>query len=228
VRSISTRLELPAWGRGGPGGDEHRALWPSTARAVSVAGAVGCSSRQPLCLATRRFGCGGEVLPEVEAVGDLHRVRRSGPGAICIGTGPVPADHRWRSVLEQQSGQWLRVASRDQIDDAVVLAVDQHGAVVVSSFDREVVDAEHAGQFCSALRAAARRMTPSLVSVISWTITPSRCGRSLPMTSSHPSPNDRSWWTSITLHGTEPPSRGQNHPWVVRSLPIGPGARRAG
>jgi hypothetical protein len=144
VRSISTRLELPAWGRGGPGGDEHRALWPSTARAVSVAGAVGCSSRQPLCLATRRFGCGGEVLPEVEAVGDLHRVRRSGPGAICIGTGPVPADHRWRSVLEQQSGQWLRVASRDQIDDAVVLAVDQHGAVVVSSFDREVVDAEHA------------------------------------------------------------------------------------
>lgn len=38
---------------------------------------------------------GGQVLPEVESVGDLHGLRRGGPGGFCIGAGPVPADHRW-------------------------------------------------------------------------------------------------------------------------------------
>jgi hypothetical protein len=89
------------------------------------------------------FDRGSEVLPEMETVSNLNRVRRSGPGAVGIRAGPVPADHLGRFVLQEPVSQRLRIASLYQIEDAVVLAVDQDGAVMVSSFDGEVVDVEH-------------------------------------------------------------------------------------
>jgi len=46
-----------------------------------------------LVLDDQAFDRGGEVLPEVDAVGDLHRAGCPGPGALGIGTRPVPADH---------------------------------------------------------------------------------------------------------------------------------------
>ena len=35
----------------------------------------------------------GQVVPQVPAVGDLHRVRGAEPGGLGVGAGPVPADH---------------------------------------------------------------------------------------------------------------------------------------
>ena len=37
--------------------------------------------------------CLAQVLPEVETVRDLHRVRSALPGAFAIAAGAVPADH---------------------------------------------------------------------------------------------------------------------------------------
>lgn len=44
-------------------------------------------------LGDQAFDCSGKVLPQLEAISDLHRFRCSGPGAFGIGTRPVPADH---------------------------------------------------------------------------------------------------------------------------------------
>jgi hypothetical protein len=95
-------------------------------------------------LGDQPFDGGGKVPPKVEAVSDLHRVRRPGPGTFGIGACPVTTNHLGRFALQKPLGERRRIPSRDQIDDAAALAIDENGAVVVSSFDGEVVDAEHA------------------------------------------------------------------------------------
>jgi hypothetical protein len=50
-----------------------------------------------------------EVLPQVEAVGDLHRLRRAGPRTLRVGAGAVPADHLDPGVGAQPGRQRLRV-----------------------------------------------------------------------------------------------------------------------
>nr|WP_254550952.1 hypothetical protein [Catellatospora tritici] len=46
-----------------------------------------------LVLGDAPFDGGGEVLPQVEPVGDLDGVGRAGAGAVDVGAGPVAADH---------------------------------------------------------------------------------------------------------------------------------------
>jgi hypothetical protein len=48
----------------------------------------------------------GQVLPQVEAVGDLHRIRRPGPGAVGVGARPVPADHLHPGMSGQPASGW--------------------------------------------------------------------------------------------------------------------------
>jgi hypothetical protein len=83
----------------------------------------------------------GEVLPQMEPVRHLDRVRCAGAGPFGIGAGPVPADHLRLRMLGQPGGQRGGVAARQQVNDSAVLAVDQDGAIVLATPDREVIDA---------------------------------------------------------------------------------------
>ena len=85
----------------------------------------------------------GEVLPQVEPVGDLDRVRRPGAGAVGVGAGAVPADHLDAGMGGQPVRERLGVAAFQQVQRGAGLAVDQHGAVVLAAPDREVVHPEH-------------------------------------------------------------------------------------
>jgi hypothetical protein len=85
----------------------------------------------------------GEVLPQVEPVGDLDRVRRPGAGTVSVGAGTVPADHLNTGMGGQPVRERLGVAAFQQVKRGAGLAVDQHGAVVLPPPDREVVNAEH-------------------------------------------------------------------------------------
>jgi hypothetical protein len=67
----------------------------------------------------------GEVLPEVEPVGDLDGVRRSGAGTVGVGAGPVPADHLDAGMSGKPVGERLGVAAFQQVKRGASLAVDQ-------------------------------------------------------------------------------------------------------
>jgi hypothetical protein len=85
----------------------------------------------------------GQVLPQVEPVGDLHRLRCGGPGRLRVGGGPISADHRCSGVFLQPGCQRFGIPADQYVYDPVVLAVDQHGAVVMATLDREVIDSKH-------------------------------------------------------------------------------------
>ena len=50
-------------------------------------------------------GCLAQVLPQVEAVSDLDRVRGAVPDALGVGSGPVPAHDRHAGMLAQPGGE---------------------------------------------------------------------------------------------------------------------------
>jgi hypothetical protein len=84
----------------------------------------------------------GEALPQVEAVGDLNRARRPGPGAVGVGARPVPADDLHPGAAGRPVGQRLRVAVLDEVQRGAGLDIDEQRAVVLAAPDREVVDPE--------------------------------------------------------------------------------------
>jgi hypothetical protein len=82
----------------------------------------------------------GEVLPQVEPVGDLDSVRRPGPG---VGARPIAADDLDPGVGCQPVGQRPGVAALDEVERRAGLDVDEQRAVVLAAPHREVVDPEH-------------------------------------------------------------------------------------
>ena len=85
----------------------------------------------------------GQVLPQVEPVGDLHRVRCAGAGPVGVGAGAVPADDLDAGMGGQPVRQRLGVAASQQVQRRTGLAVDDDRAVVVAAPDGEVVHPEH-------------------------------------------------------------------------------------
>ena len=79
----------------------------------------------------------------MEAVGDLHRLRRAHPGTFAIATGAVTADHRHLAVTAQPLGQVHAVPAVKDLDRAVRGHIDQHGAIAAPFPEGEVVHAEH-------------------------------------------------------------------------------------
>ena len=84
----------------------------------------------------------GQVVPQVPAVGDLHRVRGAEPGGLGVGTGPVPADHLDSGVFLQPGGETGHLAVGQQVDRPPAGHVDHDAAVDVAAAQREVVDPE--------------------------------------------------------------------------------------
>jgi hypothetical protein len=84
----------------------------------------------------------GHVLPQVEPVGDLDRVRCPGPGSVGVRAGAVSADDLDPRVGGQPVGQGLGVASFEEVQRGAGLDVDDQRAVVLAAPGREVVDPE--------------------------------------------------------------------------------------
>lgn len=91
------------------------------------------------------FGGGAEVLPEVETVGDLDRVRGPGAGALGVRTSPVTADALGAGMFKQSADQGRSITAGQQIEWVAGLAVNQYGAVMLSAAGGEVIDGQHLG-----------------------------------------------------------------------------------
>src|SRR5574340_1102011 len=70
-----------------------------------------------------------QAQPQVPAVGDLHRFRRSDAGSLRTGPGPVAADDPRAGVLTQPPGEGGALPVRQQVDGTVRSALDQDRAV---------------------------------------------------------------------------------------------------
>ena len=85
----------------------------------------------------------GEVLPQVEPVGDLDRLRCPGPGAVGVGTGAVTADDLDAGMRGQPVRQRLGVTAFQQVQRGARLAVNQQRVIALAAAEREVIDSEH-------------------------------------------------------------------------------------
>ena len=85
----------------------------------------------------------GQVLPQVEPVGDLDRVRCPGPGSVRVRPRAVPADHLDPGMGGQPVRERLGVAAFDEVERGAGLDVDEQRAVVLAAPDREVAGPGH-------------------------------------------------------------------------------------
>ena len=81
----------------------------------------------------------GEVLPQVEPVGDLDRLWCPGAGPVGVGAGAVAADHLNPGMGGQPARQRLSVAAFEQVQRCAGLAVDDDRAVILAAPDGEVI-----------------------------------------------------------------------------------------
>nr|WP_228567015.1 hypothetical protein [Nocardia sp. SYP-A9097] len=77
------------------------------------------------------------------AIGDLHRVRCSGSGALGVGAGAVTADDLHSRVGSQPGREGVSGPVVQDLDRAAGLHVDQDRSVVVPATQGEVVDTQH-------------------------------------------------------------------------------------
>lgn len=82
----------------------------------------------------------GHVLHQMEAVGDLHGLRRSATRSLRIGPGTVPRDDLNPGMIAQPPRQGVRLAVGQEGDPPPLLQVNQHGAVGMTLAQRPVID----------------------------------------------------------------------------------------
>ena len=81
------------------------------------------------------------------AVGDLHSIGSTVPGAVGVPAGPVPADHLHTGMETEPIREVGGLPAQEHVDRTVhVGQVDQYRAVVAAAAQRELVDAEHRHQ----------------------------------------------------------------------------------
>ena len=84
----------------------------------------------------------GQVLQQVEAVGDLHRRRGAATRALGVGAGAVACDHRDTGMRAQPRRQRVRLAIGQQRHRTAALQIHQHSAVSGALAQRPVVHPE--------------------------------------------------------------------------------------
>jgi hypothetical protein len=77
------------------------------------------------------------------AVGDLDGVRCAVPGALGVGTGPVPADDLHAGVVFQPLGEGAGLTVLQHVDWPVRVHVDQDGRIRMAAPLGEVIHAQH-------------------------------------------------------------------------------------
>jgi hypothetical protein len=129
---------------GALGEPPHRRCLLSGRRRSRLLGLLGCGRAQAVAVAgNAALGRLGQVLPQVEPVGDLHGVGGAQAGAFGVGSRAVSANDLHAGVAGQPLGQRRGLAAGEQFDRCAGLAVGQHRAVDLATLDRKVVHAQH-------------------------------------------------------------------------------------
>ena len=84
-----------------------------------------------------------QVVPQVPAVRDLHRLGCSGPGSIRVGPATVPADDLGSGMGLQPLAEGVALAVRQQVDRPMGVHIDQDSSVDTPAAQGKVVDPEH-------------------------------------------------------------------------------------
>jgi hypothetical protein len=96
-----------------------------------------------------------EVLQEVPAVSNLHRIRCTLPPAVGVVLATIPAQNLDSRMVPQPPSQRLGGPIREQVDGLVSFEVHQDRAIAATSPLRPVIDAENVDRLVSAYRLAA-------------------------------------------------------------------------
>ena len=80
------------------------------------------------------------------AIGHLDRLGSTLPRGLRVGGSTITADDLDARMRLEPLHQRLCVPSWQHIDDAVLLEIDQDGAVAMAFAERPVIDAEHTGR----------------------------------------------------------------------------------
>jgi hypothetical protein len=86
-----------------------------------------------------------EILEQVKAIGDLHRLGGPRTSALGVRLKPIPADDCHPGMGLQPARQGSRLAIREQSQGLPPLDINQHRAIRVPFPLRPVIDPEHAG-----------------------------------------------------------------------------------
>jgi len=86
-----------------------------------------------------------QAVPQVPAVTGLDRAGQGTADRLAVGAGPVPAYDLHAGVNAQPRLRHAGGPARQDIDALPGLGVDHDGGVVVAAAQREVIDAQHAG-----------------------------------------------------------------------------------
>jgi hypothetical protein len=89
------------------------------------------------------FGDFAEVVPQMPAVRDLHRLGCAGGGCVDVERGAVPADHLDPRTRGQPRRDGARLPIGQQVDRPARLDVDHDGAVDTALPERKLVDPDH-------------------------------------------------------------------------------------
>jgi hypothetical protein len=89
-------------------------------------------------------GC-QKVVPEVHAIGNLDRVGGALPGAVRLGSGPLPGDDADARMGLSPPGEGLRLTIGQKGERPMPLEIDPHRPLRRPFPKGPVVDAEHLG-----------------------------------------------------------------------------------
>ena len=87
----------------------------------------------------------GQAVPQMPAVTGLDRAGQRAADRLAVGAGPVPAHDLDARVIAQPLLQHVSLPAGQDIDPLAGLGVDQDGRVDVAAAQREIVNAQHAG-----------------------------------------------------------------------------------
>jgi hypothetical protein len=82
-----------------------------------------------------------EILHEMKAIDDLHRVGCPLANAVRIQGTPIPTNHGDRGMLGQPGRERCDRTVRQEVDDAMRRQIDQDGAIPMASPPRPLVHA---------------------------------------------------------------------------------------
>ncbi|GAB3453782.1 hypothetical protein GCM10027436_54890 [Actinophytocola sediminis] len=95
-----------------------------------------------------------QTVPEMPSVGDLDRVRQCVPHRLRIRGRAVPAHILDPSMGPQPAGHHLSAAPRQHVDPGAGVGINQHGRVVMTSAQGEIVDPQRPRHLTTRQRAS--------------------------------------------------------------------------
>lgn len=99
----------------------------------------------------------GQVVPDMPAIIDLHRVRQGPANRLGVGAAAVTAHHPHTGMSTQPRFQGVGLTIGEHVDALPRDRVDDHGGVAVPFAEREVVHPDHRRHRTDRQRQAQQR-----------------------------------------------------------------------